>query len=709
MSDTSTHHGGAPAESDSEPVRLPPNDSAQHVHDVMDGLSSVFVGLLTVDGRLTDVNRIALDAIDAKPEDLMGQPFGITPWWASSEAHRQRLGIAIQDAANGLTSRFDVPFQDKAARRRTMDFTLQPVFGNNMQVAYLLASAHDVTEHKQAERALRLTQFAIDNAHGAVFQLHSSGRVQYVNDSGCRLLGHPRDVLLGLPVHQLNTGVTEAGWPALWNKLKANGSVQHESTYRHCDGREIPVEIAANYVEYEGEEFSFSFVTDLSERKAAEENMHYLTHYDALTGLPNRILLRDRLRQTLARADRHHQPLWVVSVDLDRFKFVNGTLGHESGDVLLKTIAERMEAAIRDVDTLARLGSDEFVLILTEDFEEHMGVAVIQRIMAAVAKPLRINGREFFMTCSIGLAVHPSDGEDAETLLKHAAVAMDRAKERGRNNFQFYTPAMNTRALERLRLEGDLRNAVERDEFVLHYQPQVDLRTGRIVGMEALIRWKHPELGMVPPARFIGLAEETGLIVTMGSWVMRTACAQNKAWQEAGLGHLPVAVNVSALQFGQADFVQSIATVLEQTGLAPQYLEIEVTESLFMTEANHAIGILHELKALGVKLSIDDFGTGYSSLSYLKRFPIDVLKIDQSFVRDLTDHRDDAAIVVSIISLAHSLRLTVIAEGVESKEQVAYLQQQGCDQMQGYFFSRPVPAEELKQMLREGKSLPEVV
>jgi diguanylate cyclase (GGDEF)-like protein len=515
--------------------------------------------------------------------------------------------------------------------------------------------------------------------------------------------------LLGLPVQQFNTGVTEAGWPALWNKLKANGSVQHESTYRHCDGREIPVEIAANYVEYEGEEFSFSFVTDLSERKAAEENMHYLTHYDALTGLPNRILLRDRLRQTLARADRHHQPLWVASVDLDRFKFVNGTLGHESGDVLLKTIAERMEAAIRDVDTLARLGSDEFVLILTEDFDEHMGLGVIQRIMEAVAKPLRINGREFFMTCSIGLAVHPSDGGDAETLLKHAAVAMDRAKERGRNNFQFYTPAMNKRALERLRLEGDLRNAVERDEFVLHYQPQVDLRIGRIVGMEALIRWKHPELGMVPPARFIGLAEETGLIVTMGSWVMRTACAQNKAWQEAGLGHLPVAVNVSALQFGQADFVQSVATVLEQTGLAPQYLEIEVTESLFMTEVDHAIGILRDLKALGVKLSIDDFGTGYSSLSYLKRFPIDVLKIDQSFVRDLTDHRDDAAIVVSIISLAHSLRLTVIAEGVETKEQVAYLQQHGCDQMQGYFFSRPVPAEELKQMLREGKSLPEVV
>jgi EAL domain-containing protein (putative c-di-GMP-specific phosphodiesterase class I) len=268
---------------------------------------------------------------------------------------------------------------------------------------------------------------------------------------------------------------------------------------------------------------------------------------------------------------------------------------------------------------------------------------------------------------------------------------------------------MNKRALERLRLEGDLRNAVDRDEFVLHYQPQVDLRTGRIVGMEALIRWKHPELGMVPPARFIGLAEETGLIVTMGSWVMRTACAQNKAWQEAGLGHLPVAVNVSALQFGQADFVQSIATVLEQTALAPQYLEIEVTESLFMTEVDHAIGILRDLKALGVKLSIDDFGTGYSSLSYLKRFPIDVLKIDQSFVRDLTDHRDDAAIVVSIISLAHSLRLTVIAEGVETKEQGAYLQQHGCDQMQGYFFSRPVPAEELKQMLREGKSLPEVV
>jgi predicted signal transduction protein with EAL and GGDEF domain len=364
-----------------------------------------------------------------------------------------------------------------------------------------------------------------------------------------------------------------------------------------------------------------------------------------------------------------------------------------------------LQHAVRETDTISRMGGDEFVLILPERTDAGLSTSIVQRIMDAVSQPLTIEGHEFFISTSIGVAVYPADGETPEDLIKHADIAMYRAKETGRNNFQFYTPAMNERALERLRIEGDLRNAVEREEFMLHYQPQVDLHTREIVGVEALIRWQHPELGMVPPARFIGLAEETGLIVPIGAWVIRTACMQNKQWQLDGHGYMRVSVNLSARQFAQRDLVESIAQALDEAQLAPEYLEIELTESLVMADVDRAIGILRELKALGVKLSIDDFGTGYSSLSYLKRFPIDVLKIDRSFVNDITVDPDDAAIVSTIISLAHSLRLQVIAEGVETEAQLAYLREHHCDQIQGYFFSRPVTAEAFVQMRKEGKCL----
>jgi diguanylate cyclase (GGDEF)-like protein/PAS domain S-box-containing protein len=446
--------------------------------------------------------------------------------------------------------------------------------------------------------------------------------------------------------------------------------------------------------------------SDITTRKLTEQRVYHVAQHDVLTGLPNRSLLQDRLDQAVAYATRSRFPVWVMMIDLDRFKYVNDSMGHKAGDVLLVTVAARLRSSLRDSDTVARLSGDEFVIILSEHAGEPLTRDIVQRVMEAVARPVMLGAKEFMVTCSIGVAVYPSEGTEADNLIEHADIAMYSAKKQGRNNFQFYTPAMNEESLERVRIESALRNALERDELVLYYQPQVDLASGQVVGMEALVRWNHPELGMVPPGRFISVAEETGLIVPIGAWVMRTACAQNKAWQEAGLGRLRVAVNLSARQFGDPELMAGIEAVLKDTGLAPDCLEIELTESLFMSEVTPAVDLLHRMKALGVSLSIDDFGTGYSSLSYLSRFPIDVLKIDRSFVADILDDANDAAIVTSIIALAHNLKLSVIAEGVETLEQLDYLRSQGCDEMQGYYFSRPLPAPEFEQLLRERRSLP---
>lgn len=436
-------------------------------------------------------------------------------------------------------------------------------------------------------------------------------------------------------------------------------------------------------------------------RRDYARQLEYHARHDILTGLANRALLHERLSQAIAVAARASSSIWVVFIDLDRFKMVNDSLGHKAGDNVLLSVAQRLELAVRESDTVARLGGDEFVIVLPEQMGEHLAGNVVNRIMEAIAAPIEVDGHSFVLGCSAGVAVYPSDGSDAETLIRNADIAMYRAKESGRNNFQFYTAAMNDRLLERLRLEADLRLALERDELVLHYQPQIDLGTGRVVGAEALLRWQHPQLGMVSPLRFIALAEETGLIVPIGDWVLRQACLQARRWQQDGLGELRVAVNLSARQFAQPGLSQRVAAVLQETGLQPSLLELELTESLVMSDIERAATTLDELRALGVLLSLDDFGTGHSSLAYLKRLPINTLKIDQSFVRDIVTTPEDAAIVASIISLAQNLRRGVIAEGVETTEQLSFLHRQGCSQMQGFYFSKPVPPEKFARLLQE--------
>ena len=436
------------------------------------------------------------------------------------------------------------------------------------------------------------------------------------------------------------------------------------------------------------------------DRKRAEATVEHQAHYDLLTNLPNRNTFRDRLTVALAQTGRNRKMLGVLFVDLDRFKTIVDTLGHTIGDRLLRGVAERLRASLEDGDTLARMGGDEFVILLPQIARADRAVRVAQRVLDAIKPPFQFDQHELHITMSIGITLYPYDGEDADTLLKNADTALYRAKEQGRNNYQLYTPAMNARAFERLALENSLRKAIERREFLLHYQPQVHMKTGVIVGVEALVRWQHPDLGLVYPAEFISIAEETGLITQLGEWVLRTACAQNKAWQKAGLPPMTVAVNLSARQFQQQDLVDTVARILKETGLDAKWLEMEITEGIAMQNADYTNVLLRGLKAMGVKISLDDFGTGYSSLSYLKKFPIDTLKIDQSFVRDLTSDPNDEAIANAVIVLAHSLKLNVVAEGVETPEQETYLRDHHCDISQGFLFSNQLPASALESLVR---------
>ncbi len=449
------------------------------------------------------------------------------------------------------------------------------------------------------------------------------------------------------------------------------------------------------------------------EYKRSEERILRMAYYDRLTNLPNRTLFRDRLKQWLAHAERYKVNLAVLFLDLDNFKRINDTLDHYVGDLLLKAVSERFASYLRTSDTvarqgmnslfntIARLGGDEFIVLLTE-IESMQDVAkVSKRILNILSQPFRLDGYEVFVTASIGIAVYPNDGEDMNTLLKNADTAMYQAKERGKNNFQFYKHTMNADAGEKLTFESNLRKALEKQEFLVYYQPRMDIQTGKIIGTEALVRWKHPERGLVNPSEFIPLAEETGIIIPMGEWILKTACEQSKSWQGLSSLHtnIVVSVNLSGQQFRQESLIKVVEKILNDSSLNPECLELEITESVIMKNAQTTVTMLHKLKNMGVKLSMDDFGTGYSSFSYLKQFPLDIIKIDRSFIKNITEDKNEAAIVKAIIVMAHTLQLKVIAEGVETEQQMEFLREQGCDEIQGYLLSIPLPPEEASKFL----------
>ena len=564
---------------------------------------------------------------------------------------------------------------------------------------------------RRTSETMRLYFRAIDASANGVILVDATRPgypIEYVNPAFMRMRGYGRDELNGRRLDELIAGLPEqAAVHELQNTMREEREGHALLRLRRKDGSELYAEVYVAPVHGADGRTEHFVITeyDVTTAKRYEAELEHRARYDALTGLPNRALLGDRIERAVVFAGQHGRQGWVVALDLDHFKYVNDSLGHPAGDRVLQQAARRITAAVRPADTVARTGGDEFVLMLIERNGEDQVMATVDAVLRAVGQPFEDEGRRFHLSCSAGIAAFPTDGRDAETLVKHAEIAMYRAKEAGRDTARFYLPGMNERVGERLALVDAMRVALAGNQFELHYQPQILLATGRVIGMEALIRWRHPELGMMRPDRFIALAEDTGLIVPIGAWALRSACAQAAAWQRAGHGALRVAVNLSSRQFRETGLATLIADTLRATGLDAACLELELTESLVMDEVERAIATMGEIKAMGVQLAIDDFGTGYSSLAYLKRFPVDVLKIDQSFVRDIETDAGSAAMVGAIVSLAHDLGMRVIAEGVETAPQRDFLHARGCDEVQGYLISRPLPAAEFERML-EGRRAP---
>lgn len=568
----------------------------------------------------------------------------------------------------------------------------------------------DTTERRLIETERLKLASAIEQAADVVMITDRDGVIEYVNPAFEQTTGYTRAEAMGQSPDLLNSGKHDAAFvKRLWQTIK-DGHVFHDVFVNRRKNGEIFYEdkTITPLTDRKGEITHFIATgKDITEQMATLERLRYLSQHDPLTEVPNRNLLMDHLNQALAQARCNDRTVAVLFLDLDRFKLINDTLGHDAGDQVLMAVSQRLRKCVRKTDTVARLGGDEFAIVLSNIAQPHDISAIARGILEVFAHPIELKDREVFVTASMGISVYPYNSEDPPALLQHAHIAACDAKDNGRNNYRFYTlkTGTNDRSVDRLNLETDLRRALERGEFLLHYQPQVELSSGRIVGLEALIRWQHPELGLVAPVEFISLLEETGLIIPVGEWVLRSACQQARAWTDAGVRVPRISVNLSARQLDDSGLLAVIDNLRNEMPRESGLLELEITESVIMRHGDVPVDTLQALHAMGVRLTIDDFGTGYSSLAYLKRFPIQTLKIDRSFIKDLTVDADDAAIVSAVIALARGLGLKVVAEGVETREQLRFLRAKRCDTIQGYVFARPQPAEDITPLLKEGRPL----
>ncbi|GMR18109.1 MAG: hypothetical protein BMS9Abin33_0512 [Gammaproteobacteria bacterium] len=615
----------------------------------------------------------------------------------------RRLELLEQlNKEHGSVQNFDAALKHKDGSLVWVSVNAHYYRDENNNIHGVEGVARDISQHREAELQMQKMSSALEQSADMVMITDGNGIVEYVNPAFEHTTGYSRDEVIGNLPNGLKSGVQSVDfYQKLWQKILSGESFRDVFVNRKKDGSLFYEDKAITPIKNTQGQITHFVATghDITKRMENEERLSYMAHHDTLTELPNRTLFMDRLRQSLAHARRYSKRVAVLFIDLDRFKNINDTLGHDIGDQMLTQLAERLGESIRQDDTVARLGGDEFAVLLSDVETEQDVSQLAQKILLGLEQPFDVGGRELFMTASIGISLFPNDGEEPGTLLKNADIAMYKAKDLGKNNYQFYSVDMGARAFQRLTMETNLRRALEREEFRLFYQPQINIETNEITGVETLIRWQHPDLGLVPPNDFIPLLEETGLITQVGYWVISTACRQMRTWHEAGLPELTMSVNISGRQFHARDFIEKIEAFVNESRVSPEMMEMEITESVLMENQQSTIAALEALDRIGFRIAIDDFGIGYSSLSYLRRFRIDTLKVDQSFIRDVADNPDDAAITSAIIAMAQSLKLKVIAEGVETQQQLAFLKKHDCRYMQGYLFSRPLPADELTQLL----------